>query len=118
MAFTDPQSVTINSIAISMPRVESAGTSSKYRSADMNHGLQISHQVTSKRRARRQVKLDIRAIVPDPLTAVNDYEAASVYLVIDEPEYGFSDADLTLAIQGFIAWFTSGNIAKVLGSEH
>lgn len=118
MAFTDPQLVTINDVAISMPRVESAGTSSKYRAADMNHGLQISHQTTSKKRVRRQVKLDLRRIVADPLTAVNDYEAASVYMVIDEPEYGFTDAELTLAIQGFIAWFTAGNIAKVLGSEH
>lgn len=118
MAFTDPQVVTINSIAISMPRIESAGTSSKYRAADMNTTLQLSHQLTSKKRARRQVKLDVRQIVADPLTAVNDYEAASVYLVVDEPEYGFTDAEMTLTIQGFLAWFTSGNIAKVLGSEH
>lgn len=116
--FTDPQTVTINSIAISMPRVESSGTRSVYRASDMNTAMTISHQRTGKKRNRHSVRLDIRDIVADPLTSENDYEEMSVYLVVDEPEYGFTDDDIDDIIDGFIAWFTSGNIAKMLGSEH
>lgn len=79
--------------------------------------MTISHQTTAKR-ARRMVRLDKRAVVADPLSGINDYENLGVYLVIDEPLYGFSDADIDLVIDGFVAWFTAANIAKVLGDEH
>lgn len=118
MAFTDPQSVTINSIASSMPRVESSGQKSVYRDATSEHKLTLSHQSTGKKRIRHAVRLDVRKIVADPLTAINDYEDLSMYIVIDEPEYGFADADIALILTGFLAWFTSGNVAKVLGNEH
>lgn len=118
MAFTDPQSVTIDSEAIPMPRVESAGSKSIYRDADGEHTLTISHQKTGKNRTRHAVRLDVRAIVPDPLTAVNDYEETSAYVVIDEPNYGFVDADIAKFLSGLLAWFTAGNVAKVLGREH
>jgi hypothetical protein len=114
---TDPQTITIDSVEISLPRVETAGTKSIYRAADMNTTFTVSHQ-TTKTRARRMIRIDKREVVADPLTAENDYEEASIYLVVDEPLYGFSDADLDLIIDGFLAWFTSGNISKVLGSEH
>lgn len=118
MAFTDPQSVTINSQAISMPRVESAGSKSIYRDATSEHTFTISHQKTGKKRVRHAVRIDSRSIVADPLTSVNDYEELSTYLVIDEPEYGFTDTEIQLVLTGFLAWFTSGNVAKVLGNEH
>lgn len=118
MSFTDPQTVTINSVANVMPRVESVGSKSIYRDAVNEHTFTISHQKTGKDRTRHAVRLDVRDIVADPLTSVNDYEEASIYVVIDEPNYGFADADLKLMLNGFIAWFTSGNIDKVLGNEH
>lgn len=118
MAFTDPQSVTIDSEAISMPRVESAGSKSIYRDADGEFSLTISHQKTGKDRTRHAVRLDVRAVVADPLTAVNDYEELAMYIVIDEPNFGFADADIALQLAGFLAWFTAGNVAKVLGREH
>lgn len=118
MALADPQSITIDSVATDLPRVETQGTKSVYRAADQNLSLTISHQRTSKKRVRHSVRIDIRDIVADPLTAENDYEEVGVYVVIDEPEYGFSDTTLDNIIDGFLAWFTTANIAKVLGSEH
>lgn len=116
--FTDPQSITIDAVETSLPRVESAGTKSVYRAADMNSSLTISHQTTGKQRVRHLVRFDKRAVVADPLTAENDYEDLGVHLVIDEPLYGFTDEDISDILTGFLAWFTSGNVAKVLGSEH
>lgn len=118
MAFTDPQSITINSAAVSMPRVESAGMKSIYRDATDEHTLTISHQKTGKKRTRHSVRIDVRDIVANPLTAENDYEEISLYIVIDEPDYGFEDTDIQAILTGFLAWFTSGNVLKVLGKEH
>lgn len=116
MAFSDPQSVTINAVPVSLPRISVGDSASTYKSADEAVQLRISHQAT-KGRKRRMVRLDKRVIAADPLTAENAYQTAGVYLVIDEPEYGFADADLDYIVDALIAWLTAANIAKVLGSE-
>lgn len=114
--FTDPQSVTINAVPYSMPRVSSQGTSAIYQTADESLKMTISHQ-EAKDRTRRMVRLDKRVIAADPLTSENDYRTCGVYLVIDEPEYGFSDTDIDNIVQGFKTWLSSGNVTKVLGQE-
>lgn len=114
---TDPQTITINSVANTLPRTVSEATSSQYMAADGNLTFKVSH-VTSKGRVRHLVRLDRRDIVADPITALKDYESLGAYLVIDEPEVGFADADITLFVQGLLAWFTGANILKVLGQEH
>lgn len=114
--FTDPQSITVATVAQSMPRISTAEQKSIYQKADGTYALTLSHQA-AKKRIRRMARFDKKAIVADPLTAVNDYEKLGVYLVVDEPEYGFSDQDIADMITGFIAWFTAGNIAKFLGNE-
>lgn len=114
--FSDPQSVTINAVAKSMPRIKQGATDATYRTADEAFQMRISHQV-SKSRTRRMVRIDQNVIAADPLTAVNTSQSASVYIVIDEPKYGFSDADLDYLVDGLVGWLTAGNIAKLLGSE-
>lgn len=114
--FTDPQSVTINAVAKSMPRIKQGNTDATYRTADESFQLRISHQI-AKNRTRRMVRLDQTLIAPDPLTAVNASQSASVYLVIDEPKFGFDDATLDYMVDGLVGWLTAGNIAKLLGSE-
>lgn len=117
MAFTDPQSVTIDAVPYSMPRVSSESTKSLYSEATEALKMTISHQ-ESKSRTRRMVRLDKRVVAADPLTAVNEYQTVGVYLVIDEPEYGFSDDAIDDIVQGFKTWLTTANVLKVLGSEH
>lgn len=114
--FADPQSVTINSVAKSMPRVTSNGLKSEYQMADASFKLTISH-TPSKDRVRSMVRIDQRAIVADPLTSVNDYETLSYYVVIDRPVYGFTTAQVEQIVAGLNAWLTSGNVDKLVGSE-
>lgn len=114
--FTDPQSVTYNSVAKTMPRIKTGPSDSTYRTADETFQFRISHQSTAKR-TRRMVRLDQTLIAADPLTAVNSSQTAGVYLVIDEPKFGFDDATLDYMVDALVAWLTSGNIAKLLGSE-
>lgn len=117
MALTDPQSVTINAVPYSMARISTDATKSVYATSDGNVKMTVSHQ-TSKDRARRMVRIDKRIIAADPLTAENAYLTASVYVVIDEPSFGFADADLDYIVQGFKTWLSTGNVTAVLGAQH
>lgn len=114
--FTDPQSVTINAVPHSMPRISSDGTKALYSEADETLKMTISHQ-QAKDRTRHMVRLDQRVVAADPLTSVNEYKSCGVYLVIDEPEFGFSDAEIDYIVQGFKTWLSTANVLKVCGSE-
>jgi len=114
--FTDPQSITVNSVAKSMPRVSNGPSDATYRTADEIFQMRISHQ-SSKGRKRRMVRVDQTLIAADPLTAENASQRAGIYVVIDEPAFGFDDATLDYLVDALVAWLTSGNIAKLLGGE-
>jgi len=116
MSFSDPQSITVNSVAKSMPRVKIEGSSAEYAMADETFRMRISHQ-EAKNRTRRMIRVDQRVVAADPLTTVNEYKTLGVYLVIDEPEYGFADADIDYVVQALKTWASTANILKVLGSE-
>lgn len=114
--FTDPQTVTINAIAKVMPKVTSTGLKSEYSLADGTVKLTISH-IESKDRIRTMVRVDVRAVVPDPLTSVNDFETLSTYTVIDRPIFGFSSAQVEQQIAGLATWLSPTNVAKLFGRE-
>lgn len=114
--FADPQSITVNAVAKSLPRVNTGDLNSTYKQDVGEYQLRISHQETSKR-IRRMIRIDQKVVAADPLTAVNAYQTAGVYLVIDEPVVGFSDAQLGYLVAALSAWATPANVAKVLASE-
>jgi len=99
-----------------LPRVSTGTSEAIYRSADGTTQVRISHQ-SSKGRLRRMVRLDKTVIAADPLTAENSSQKAGIYIVIDEPSWGFDDVDLDYYVDALVAWLTSGNIAKLLGGE-
>lgn len=114
--FTDPQVVTVNAVAQSMPRISSDGRKATYQKNDQSYTMTISH-IETKGRVRSMVRIDQRAIVPDPLTAVNDYETLSVYLVIDRPLAGFTTVQVQQLATGFKTWLDDTAVAKVYGQE-
>lgn len=116
MAFSDPQSITVNSVAKSMPRVSNGDLNSTYKSADDAWQMRISHQ-KSKSRVRRMVRIDNKLVAADPLTAENKYQSVGVYLVIDEPDVGVDDTTIGYQVAALTAWATPANVAKVLASE-
>jgi hypothetical protein len=115
--FADPQSVTVNSVAQSMPRITSTGLSAVYQKSDLSFKLTISHTPTKDDRIRSMVRIDQRAIVTNPLDSSNDYDTLSFYCVIDRPSYGFTTAQTEQLVAGLQAWLTSGNVDKLLGTE-
>lgn len=114
----DPQSVTINAVATSLPRTSQGPTQNVYVSADGKTTFTTKQNVSAKR-FRREVRLSQSKIAADPISAVNAEAGVSVYFVIDEPRTGvFTDTEIGYLVDALKAWLTAANYAKVLGGEY
>lgn len=120
MSFADPQTVTINAVAQTLPRVSSGVNAGSFQKDDATVKLSVSHQYA--KRTRRTIRLDHNKIAPDPLiSAQNIKYSAAVYLVIDQPVTGYTNAELKQVIDGFTAYLTASSGAKItqlLGGEN
>ena len=113
----DPQSVTINAVATSLPRTQQGATQNTYTSADGKTSMITKQNITSAR-FRREVRLSQTKIAADPISTLNKESGVSVYLVIDEPKSGiFSDTEIGYLVEALKSWLTSANYNKVLGGE-
>ncbi len=114
---TDPQSVTINAVATSLPRTQQGPTTNVYTAVDGKTVMTTKQNVTSSR-FRREVRLAQTKIAADPISAVNKESGFSVYLVVDEPRSGvFTDTEIGYVIDALKTWLSSANYNKVLGGE-
>jgi len=119
MAFADPQSVTVNAVAQSLPRVSTGANSSVYQKDDATYKLTHSHQYG--KRNRHTTRLDNRKVAPDVFTSDNVAYSMSCYLVIDAPITGFTNAELKQIVDGLTAYLTASsgaNVTKLLGGEN
>lgn len=116
MAFSDPQTLTVNTVAKTLNRVKTEGYMSEYATDDEVFKMKISHQ-ESKDRTRRMVRVDQRVVAANPLDSVNEYKSLGVYLVIDEPEFGFTDAEIDYVVQALKTWLSTATVLKVCSSQ-
>lgn len=114
--FADPQSITVNAVAQSMPRISSTGTKSTYRKSDGTYQLTISHS-ESNNRVRSMARVDNKAIVTNPLDSTNDFDTLSFYVVVDRPVFGFTQTQVDQLIAGFKTWLDSAAITKLFAQE-
>jgi crotonobetainyl-CoA:carnitine CoA-transferase CaiB-like acyl-CoA transferase len=113
--YADPQSLTVNAVAKSLPRTAST-PQGVFETADGEFTFRVSQNKTSNR-FRREVRFTQKKIAADPISAVNKEVSASVIIAIDEPRTGFSDTELGYLTSALVAWFTAGNRDKLLGGE-
>jgi len=120
LAYADPQSVTVNAVAQSMPRIASGNNEGAFGSADGAFRLAVSNAYG--RRTRRSIRLTQKKISADPFIPERNVESsASVYVVVDHPVNGFTNAELKFLVDGFTAYLTASSGAKVtqlLGGEN
>lgn len=119
MALADPQSIKISGVTTSLPRVSTGKYQSVYESSD---GLiKLSLASTIGKRTRRVVRVDVSKITTDPFIPANNVEVStSMYLVIDEPPAGFTNADLKAIYDGFVEALQATSsvvVTKLLGGE-
>ncbi len=116
----DPQSITVSAVAKSMPRILNEGTHALYQMSDQTFSLDVRHtsfNKDKKARVRSRVGFTQRAVVADPLTAVNDFETVDISIQIDRPEVGFSSAQIDAMCVGFKTWLDTTMVGKLYGRE-
>lgn len=117
---SDTQTITVNAVAQAMPRLPPDGPTTVYQKSDQTFSLSIRHTslvVKGKRRLKHFVSFMQRAIVPDPLTSVNDYETCSISIQIDRPEAGFTATQIDQMVAGFKTWLDTTTVTKLYGRE-
>jgi len=120
MAFSDPQSVTYNAVAKSLPKTPSGPPGGTQFLQDIQEfELLISH-TSSPKRTRHVARLNRKVVAADPLTAVNAYQTMSAYLVVDIPLTGFTITEQKYLVDALSAWLAASSDAaliKLLGGE-
>lgn len=112
----DPQTVTINAVAIPCARTSQGATTNVYTSAD---GLTTvtTKQTKSATRFRREYRISQQKVAADPISTLNKSVGVSVYLVIDEPTFGFTDTEIGYLHAALEAVVDPTLLGKILGGE-
>lgn len=120
MALTDPQSVTINAVAVPLPRVSTGVNQSKYVSNDGLVELTASHSYGKT--TRRLLRIDHSKIAPDPMVSDRNIKhSMSAHLVIQVPVTGYTVTEakqIVDALTGFLTASSGAVVTKLLGGEN
>lgn len=120
MAFSDPQTVTINAVANVLPRTSSGPDSGVFSKDDGTVQLSVRHRYG--RRTRRELRLQHSKIAPDPLiSAQNIKHSMTIYFAVDTPVTGYTVAESKLIGDALVAYLTASsgaNLTKLLGGEN
>lgn len=120
MAFADPQSVTINAVANTLPRISSGVNTGSFQKDDSTIKLSVAHAYN--KRIRRTIRLDHKKTAADPLQpSTNALFSMSCYIVVDVPEAGYTVAEQKQIVDGLTAYLTASSGARVtqlLGGEN
>lgn len=119
MALADPQSVTVNAVAQSLPRVGSGEGKGSFRKDDLTYELLASHN--RGKRVRHTIRLNNNKVAVDPLVpSVNVPYSMSVIITIDVPVVGYTLTEQKQIVDGLLGWTTASsgaNLVKLLGGE-
>lgn len=116
MAFADPQSLTVDSESITLPRTGSTGNTGAFTSADQKYKLAITHNGGNRR--THVARVEYSDIVANPLVpATNSAIGAAVTFTVNTPINGLSAEDAVELASALVAWLTPQNVAKLVGGE-
>ena len=121
--FADPTSINVGQTntlsggtAKSLARIRSDGYAAEYQTSDGLYGLKITH--TRGSRLRSEARLDYYTTYVDPLTGLTKNVSASAYVVLNRPQAGFTNTNLTDILTGICGAFSqSANMTKFLALE-
>jgi hypothetical protein len=120
MAFADPQSVTINAVAQSLPRTSSGANAGIFTKDDGTVALSVLHNYGS--RTRRSIRLTHKKIITDPLASDRNVPVSmAINIAVDVPVTGYTVAEQKQVVDALVAYLTASSGAKVtqlLGGEN
>jgi hypothetical protein len=116
MSFSDPQSVTVATVAKSLPRISQNGGTAIYREATSDpYQLRITQK--EGKRANRLVKLSSKKVSSDPyLPSTNVDVLCHVTVILDAPPAGFTVQDQIDLLTAMADWLKAGTNASKLTS--
>jgi hypothetical protein len=111
---TDPQSITVNAVAQSLPRISAGTNTATYQKDDGTYRLTISHSYNTNRN-RRVARIDQTKITSDPFIPANNTQVKlGVYIVVDEPISGFTVTERKYIVDALTAWLTASSDANTI----
>lgn len=119
MAFADPQSLTVGASTVSLARVHLAPGVGTFEGPDSAIVMAIRPTTTKGgERVRQTLSIDRAAIKVDPLKGTNSQQEQRLTLILDSPEWGFSEAESAELINALKAWLTAPNVTKFVAGEN
>lgn len=120
MSFSDPQSLTINAVPNTLPRISSGPNSGAFSNADGTVRMSVSHAYG--KRIRRTMRVDASKIGTDPVyPGQNVRSSMSVYIVVDTPVVGYTVTEAKQVVDALVAKLsasTGASVAQLLGGEN
>lgn len=121
MAFSDPVSLSIDTTAYSLARINTGGTDGKFISDDGNVTLVIVPSVNRSGRKVSAARLTVSKVTTDPLVSTtNQRVSQTVTVAYNNPAYGFTAVETINALKGLIATLeadSDANFKKFLNQE-
>lgn len=120
MAYTDPQTITINAVAIPLNRVNTGSTVGKFTSSDGQTRIEIDPK--NGNRLSRTARLYQQKTTADPLVASTNVRVGDMLsFSVNLPQEGYTEAEVLLQAAGFITWLTASsnaNLKKLIAGEN
>jgi peroxiredoxin family protein len=122
MALTDPQKFKeVAGTEVTAPRVSTGDFKSIYETSDGLNKLTFSTSESNSSRKRHLVRIDVSKLATNPYEETKKQSiSASIYLVIDRPEAGFTVGEMKKLAEGLVGLLSASSYAvveKLLGSE-
>lgn len=111
----DPQTVTVNAVPISLPRVSEGpgGGPADYNSADGINNLRTT-QTTSVKQKRHAVSFRTAKIAADPISGLNSRVFSTITVSVARPVDGFTVTEIKDQLVGLATWLTASSAANAL----
>jgi hypothetical protein len=120
MAFSDPQTITVNAVAQVMARTDQ-DPQGVFQTSDGLAKEPIGQANSGKDRNRRLLRFDFSKIAANPFdSTLNAIYKMAVYVVVDVPVVGFTVTEQKQVTDGFMTYLQASSGAamlKLLGGE-
>lgn len=121
MAFADPQSITIDGVTSSLPRILTKTGQGLFTSADGNVQIEVIPKNAGNTKVRT-IRLRTKKITSDPLVGTTNIRVSDlVSLTVIRPLDGYSDAEIVKQVVGLLTYLTAStnaNLIKLVAGEN